>query len=98
MPMKWVYHRISSVYTPPQIIASKGIKQVGGITSTERGFNTTIISCVNAIGNSVPPVFVFPCVNFKNHMLNELLLEAMGLDIVPAGQVVKYLSSFWTIL
>ena len=60
---------ISSVHTPPKVIASKKLKQIGGITSTERGFNTTLIACINAVGNSVPPVFVFPRVNFKNHML-----------------------------
>lgn len=61
---------ISSVHTPPKILASKKIKQVGGITSTERGFNTTMIACINAVGNALPPVFVFPRVNFKSHMLH----------------------------
>lgn len=61
---------VSSVHRPPKVIASKKLKQVGGITSTERGFNTTVIACINAVGNSVPPVFVFPRVHFKRHMLN----------------------------
>lgn len=61
---------VSSVHTPPKVIASRKLKQVGGITSTERGFNTTMLACVNAIGNSIPPVFVFPRVNFKSHMLH----------------------------
>lgn len=61
---------VSSVHTPPKVIASRKLKQVGGITSTERGFNTTMLACINAVGNSIPPVFVFPRVNFKNHMLH----------------------------
>lgn len=69
---------VSSVHTPPKVIASKKLKQVGGITSTERGFNTTVIACINAVGNSVPPVFVFPRVHFKNHMLNGAPPESDG--------------------
>lgn len=69
---------VSSVHTPPKVIASKKLKQVGGITSTERGFNTTVIACINAVGNSVPPVFLFPRVHFKNHMLNGAPPESYG--------------------
>jgi hypothetical protein len=61
---------ISTVHTPPKVIAGKGTKQVGCVTSSERGYNVTIIGCVNAFGNSVPPVLIFPRVNFKNHMLH----------------------------
>lgn len=60
---------ISSVHTPPKIIAQKGVKKVSGVTSAERGFNTTMIGCINAVGNSVPPYFIFPRVNFKKHMV-----------------------------
>lgn len=61
---------LSTVHNPPKVVAPTGVKQVGGITSSERGVNVTIISCINAIGNSVPPVLVFPRVNFKTHMMH----------------------------
>lgn len=61
---------ITTVHTPAKVIAPKGKKQVGSVTSGERGANITIISCVNAIGNSIPPMMIFPRVYFKNHMLN----------------------------
>lgn len=35
-------------------------KAAGGMTSGERGVKVTIIAAINAIGNNVPPVFVFP--------------------------------------
>jgi len=38
------------------------------VTSGERGINITIIIVVNAIGNNVPPMLIFPRVHFKNHM------------------------------
>jgi hypothetical protein len=39
------------------------------MTSEERGINITMIAAINAIGNSIPPAFVFPRVFFKEHML-----------------------------
>lgn len=60
---------ITTVHTPGKVIAPKGKKQIGSMTSGERGTNITIICCVNAIGNSVPPMMIFPRVNFKSHML-----------------------------
>lgn len=32
--------------------------------SGERGSNVIMIACVSASGNSVPPLFVFPRINF----------------------------------
>ncbi|GFX21594.1 uncharacterized protein TNCV_1400081 [Trichonephila clavipes] len=59
----------TTVHTPAKVIAPKGKKQVGSMTSCERGTNITIICSINAVGNSVPPMMLFPRVNFKNHML-----------------------------
>lgn len=61
---------LSTVHNPPKVIAPKGTKQVGGVTSSERGVNVTMISCISATGNSIPPFLIFPRVNFKNHMVN----------------------------
>lgn len=61
---------LSTVHNPPKVIAAKGTKQVGGVTSGERGINVTLISCINATGNSIQPVLIFPRVNFKNYMIN----------------------------
>ena len=59
----------STVHVPPKILAARGAKQVGSMTSGERGENVTIICAVNALGNSIPPLFVFPRVHLKQHML-----------------------------
>ena len=50
---------ISCVQKPGKIIASKGTKQVGRVTSAERGKIVTVVCAVNAIGNYVPPLFIF---------------------------------------
>ncbi|XP_077966411.1 uncharacterized protein LOC144419992 [Styela clava] len=60
---------LTTVQKPCRVIAEKGRKQVGQVTSAERGTLVTMIGCINAIGNSVPPAFIFPRVNFKSHMM-----------------------------
>jgi len=59
-----------TVQKPVKVIASRGARQVGRMTSAERGTLVTACCAVNAIGNAVPPLFVFPRVNFKPHMLS----------------------------
>lgn len=60
----------STVHVPPKVIAAKGEKQIGSMTSGERGINVTMIAAISAIGNHVPPMLIFPRVHFKAHMLN----------------------------
>jgi hypothetical protein len=43
-----------------KLIVEKGTKQVGGITSNERGVRVTLCLAVNRIGTNVPPMFLFP--------------------------------------
>ena len=49
---------ISTVQKTGKVIAPTGRKQVGGITSGERGPNVTVCAAVNSIGNSVPSHFI----------------------------------------
>ena len=51
---------LTTVQKPVKIIAGKGVKQVGRITSAERGTIITACCCVNALGNSNLPFFIFP--------------------------------------
>ena len=43
-----------------KVIACRNKKQVGKLTSGERGALITVLYAVNAAGNSVPPMLVFP--------------------------------------
>ncbi|XP_012559336.1 uncharacterized protein LOC101239882 [Hydra vulgaris] len=72
----------STVSAPPNIIAAKGSKQVGQVTSAERGTLVTTLFFVNAGGGTIPPVFIFPQVNYKDHMLNNGSSGALGLSHV----------------
>ncbi|KAG5900224.1 hypothetical protein JTB14_008106 [Gonioctena quinquepunctata] len=43
-----------------QIVAARGQKQVGAITSAERGTLVRLACACNAAGNFIPPMFVSP--------------------------------------
>lgn len=43
-----------------KIIAKKGRRQVGTLTSAERGETVTVEVCFSAAGNYVPPMIIFP--------------------------------------
>ncbi|XP_065662501.1 uncharacterized protein LOC136085116 [Hydra vulgaris] len=53
-----------------KVIACKKNKQVGKITSAERGTLVTRLAAVNAIENAIPPFMVFPRMHFKDLMLH----------------------------
>ena len=57
---------VTTVQTPKQVVAEKGKKQAGAITSTERG-ELVAVCGVNVAGNAVPPMFIFPKVRYKDH-------------------------------
>jgi len=60
---------ITTIQKPTKIIAAKGTKQVGAVTSQERGQLVTACCTINALGNTIPPFLIFPRVIFKNYML-----------------------------
>lgn len=62
---------LSTVQKRPQrILATKGRKQVGALSSAERGQHLTVVCCMNAIGTFVPPAFIFPRKRMKNELMD----------------------------
>ncbi|XP_063226437.1 tigger transposable element-derived protein 6-like [Bacillus rossius redtenbacheri] len=64
---------------PTKIIAGKGVKQVAKVTSGEKGSLVTSCYIVNAAGNTLPPVIIFPRMHFKEHMLHVAPTGSLGL-------------------
>ncbi|KAH9632506.1 hypothetical protein HF086_017054 [Spodoptera exigua] len=60
---------IMTVVQGPNVIARKGTKQIGQCVSAERGQLITMCGIVNAIGNALQPVFIFPRARFHDSML-----------------------------
>ena len=69
----------STVQSPSKVLSQKGVKQLGFITSAERGTLVTMCNCVSATGQALPPVYIFPRVNFKGFMLNGAPAGSLGL-------------------
>ena len=51
---------VTTVQKVPKVVATKGLKQVGQITSRERGELVTVCVIVSESGQTLPPAFVFP--------------------------------------
>ena len=52
-----------------KVISVKGQKQVGKITSGEKGKTFTVLCTVNAAGSFLPPMIIFPRVNMTQRLL-----------------------------
>ena len=61
---------VTTIQKPYRIIAEKGLKQVGAITSGEKGKLVTVTVAVNASGNMIPPFFVFSRARFQNNFFS----------------------------
>lgn len=60
----------TTVQKPQNVVSSRGKKQVGALTSGERGELVTVVYAVSAAGNVVPPLFIFPRVNYREHFVH----------------------------
>ncbi|XP_049796624.1 uncharacterized protein LOC126213079 [Schistocerca nitens] len=61
---------LTTVHKPGKIVAVRGEKQVGKVTSAERGELVTACCAINAIGGHIPPFMIFPRVNWQDRMLH----------------------------
>lgn len=69
---------VTTVLKPKKIVAQKGIKQVGAIVSAERGTLVTVELAASAAGNTIPPMFVFPRLKYKDLFLRDGPSESIG--------------------
>ncbi|XP_022834927.1 uncharacterized protein LOC111362485 isoform X2 [Spodoptera litura] len=68
----------TSTNKPPKVLSVKGKKQVGVISSTERGQTTTIVCCCNASGSFVPPFMIFARKRMQDRLLDGSPPETRG--------------------
>ena len=68
------------------------------MTSRERGELVTMASTINALGNDIPLMFIFPRKNYKPYMLNNapvgLLGAANSSGWITTDLFVDYLDHF----
>ena len=70
---------ITTIQKPGKVIGRRGKKQVGSLTSGERGFTTTVVCCVSAAGNYIPPKMIY-----KRQRMNQTM--HIG---APSGQLLR---------
>ncbi|XP_064614387.1 uncharacterized protein LOC135478053 [Liolophura sinensis] len=89
---------ITNVHKPGKVLATKGIRQVGKMTSGERGKTVTVICAMNATGVYVPPMMIFPRKRMVDALMNGAPPQAVGY-VSPSGWTdsdlfVKWLEHF----
>ncbi|CAH1956067.1 unnamed protein product [Acanthoscelides obtectus] len=52
----------------PEVVSKRGKRQVGVLTSAERGSLVTAVLCMNAAGGFVPPMIIFPRKNSSEQL------------------------------
>lgn len=70
---------------PTKILSKSGKKQVGIISSAERGKLTTIICCYNATGFFIPPFFIYSRKKISRRLLNGSPLGTVATCITDNG-------------
>lgn len=60
--------KLTTVQKTQKIIAKRGKKQVGAITSAERGIHTTGVACMSSAGTFIPPALIFPRKKFNQDL------------------------------
>jgi hypothetical protein len=89
IPPENIYNVDESGYTICQktgkILAQKGKKCVGQLTSAEKGKTVTSVCCMSAAGVYVPPMLIFPRAKLKPSLM----------DQAPAGSISAANKSGW---
>ena len=69
---------MSTVHKPSKILATKGKRQIGAITTAERGRNITVVCCMSATGQYIPPAFIFPRKRMKAELMDAAPTESLA--------------------
>lgn len=73
------------VHKPPTVIAKKGAKRVHN-RSQEHGENVTVVACVNALGNAIPPLILFKG-KLRNPEYKDNLPPGAEYEMTPKGSM-----------
>ncbi|XP_066600972.1 uncharacterized protein [Prorops nasuta] len=71
---------VSTVHKQMKVMTLKVNRQVGKLTSAERGKNVTVLFCMSAAGYFIPPYFIFP----RQRVNERLMINAPSNSIAMA--------------
>ncbi|GBP55030.1 Tigger transposable element-derived protein 1 [Eumeta japonica] len=78
----------------PEVIGKKGKRQIGALTSAERGSLMTVVCCMSASGIHIPPMMIFPRKNFTDILMKGAPPGAIG-KVHPSGWIQNNLFTDW---
>ena len=84
---------LTNVHKQTKVIAGKEVIQVEEVISAEKGILVTMVSCINAFGNSIRP-FLILRVHFRSHMLKGAPTGTKA-DANPSGWINTEIFSKW---
>lgn len=79
---------------PTRILGLRGKKQIGTLTSAERGVLATAVCCMSAGGQFVPPFLIFPRVRMKQE-LKDGAPPGTGFACHPSGWMQLSIFTEW---
>ncbi|XP_043461002.1 uncharacterized protein LOC122497779 isoform X2 [Leptopilina heterotoma] len=87
---------LTTVQKPVPVVAPRGARSVGGISSGERGTLVTLTLACSARGMVAPPFYVFPRAKFQEHFLSGLDADgaANPSSWMKSEQFFKFLNHF----
>lgn len=85
---------VSIVQKHAKVLATKNQRQVGKLTSAERGKNVTVLFAMSAGGQFVPPFFVFPRSRINERLMINAPHESVG-EAQPNGWMNAELFLKW---
>ena len=80
---------ITTVSKPSKVVAEKGNNQVGAVTSAGRCSLVALAHAINALGNSIPPMFIFPRVHFHDHFICDLAPTGSAGSANKCGWIIE---------
>jgi len=84
----------SCAHKTQRIVATKGKKNVGALTSCEKSKMITIVCCISATGTYIPPMFIFPRVRMKQSLMNASPPGSVGTS-TKSGWINEETFEFW---
>lgn len=86
---------VSCVHRHQKVLAPKAVRQVGKLTSAERGKNITVLFCMSANGHFIPPFFVFPRQRMNDRLMIGAPAERVGVAQPKGWMNSDFFRQWW---
>jgi len=84
----------SVCHKPGYIVAQKGRRSVGAVTSLEKGKTITVVCCMNDVGMFLPPMIIYLRVRMKPSFMDKAPPGALGMS-TKSGWINEELFDSW---